>query len=82
MEWISVKDMLPDDFTYVLTCDCRGNINIMYHHHTFNKPFGIDRHNPRYYMVRYWCPLPKPPKSCERYKEVDYEQIQLGESLL
>ena len=83
MKWISVKESLPEDFVEVLTCDCRGNIHIMFHHHKYEKPFGVDRHNPRYYMVRYWQYLPAPPKGCGKHREAaEYEQIQIDESLL
>lgn len=63
-EWISVKDRLPEDSHRVLTCDHRGNINIMFHYDYYKKPFGIDKNHKVYFPVKYWMPLPEPPKEC------------------
>ena len=61
-EWISVKDGLPEDMVDVLTCDEKGNIHIMWHHHEYQYPFNIGRNDIRYFPVTYWCYLPQPPK--------------------
>ena len=61
-EWISVKDRLPEDMVDVLTCDAKGNIHIMWHHHEYQYPFNIGRNDIRYFPVTHWCYLPQPPK--------------------
>ena len=61
-EWISVKDRLPEDMVDVLTCDAKGNIHIMWHHHEYQYPFNIGRNDIRYLPVTHWCYLPQPPK--------------------
>ena len=61
-EWISVKDRLPEDMVDVLTCDAKGNIHIMWHHHEYQYPFNIGRNDIRCFPVTHWCELPKPPK--------------------
>ena len=61
-EWISVKERLPEDMVDVLTCDAKGNIHIMWHHHEYQYPFNIGRNDIRYFPVTYWCYLPQPPK--------------------
>lgn len=61
-EWISVKDRLPEDMVDVLTCDAKGNIHVMWHHHDFMHPFNVGRNDLRYYPVTHWMPLPQPPK--------------------
>jgi hypothetical protein len=63
MGWISVKERLPEDYVKVLTCDVRGNMHVMTHYHGYKKPFCIERNNARYFMVRYWMPLPEPPQN-------------------
>ena len=61
-EWISVKDRLPEDMVDVSTCDEKGNIHIMWHHHEYQYPFNIGRNDIRYFPVTHWCYLPQPPK--------------------
>ena len=61
-EWIPVKDRLPEDMVDVLTCDAKGNIHIMWHHHEYQYPFNIGRNDIRYFPVTHWCYLPQPPK--------------------
>ena len=61
-EWISVKDRLPEDMVDVLTCDAKGNIHIMWHHHEYQYPFNIGRNDIRYFPVTHWGYLPQPPK--------------------
>ena len=61
-EWISVKDRLPEDMVGVLTCDAKGNIHVMWHHHEYPHPFNIGRNDLRYFPVTHWQYLPQPPK--------------------
>ena len=61
-EWISVKERLPEDMVDVLTCDAKGNIHIMWHHHEYQYPFNIGRNDIRCFPVTHWCYLPQPPK--------------------
>ena len=60
--WIPVEERLPEDYERVLTCDGKGNIHIFAHLRHFEYPFGIRPNDPRYYMVKWWMPLPEPPK--------------------
>lgn len=62
MEWISVKDRLPDDNEWVLTWDSHGNYHLFNHYHEFENPFGISKNHPRYYQPTHWMPLPPPPE--------------------
>ena len=64
-KWISVAERLPEDHELVLTCDDRQNIHMMSHTKKYKYPFGISPNNPRYFMVKYWMPLPEPPKDGE-----------------
>lgn len=59
--WIPVTERLPEDYEKVLTCDHKGNIHVMGHHHDFIAPFGITSHDPRYFPVTHWMPLPIRP---------------------
>ena len=59
--WIPVTERLPDDYQLVLTCDGHKNIHMMAHTKKYKYPFGISPEHPRYYMVKYWMPLPEPP---------------------
>ena len=61
MDWISVKERLPEDNKPVLTCDHDGNINIMRHTPGSAIPFNIDQNNIWYWPVKYWMPLPESP---------------------
>ena len=61
-KWIPVTERLPEDHVSVLTCDGIGNVHIFSHYHGFAFPFGIKPTDPRYYMVKWWMPLPEPPK--------------------
>ena len=61
-KWISVKERLPEDYEKVLTCDHKGNIHVMAHHHDFIAPFGITKHDFRYFPVTHWMPLPSLPE--------------------
>ena len=60
--WIPVTERLPEDHVPVLTCDSKGNIHIFSHYHLFTNPFGIKPTNSKYFMVKWWMPLPEPPK--------------------
>lgn len=62
-KWIPVTERLPEDYEQVLTCDERGNIHIFPHLRHFKYPFGIRPENPRYFMPKWWMPLPKAPES-------------------
>ena len=64
--WIPVTERLPEDYDPVLTCDERGNIHIFRHLRHFEYPFGIKPENTRYYMPKWWMPLPQPPESEEQ----------------
>ena len=64
-KWIPVTERLPEDYEQVLTCDENGNIHIFAHLRHFEYPFGIRPNDPRYYMVKWWMPLPEPPESEE-----------------
>ena len=64
MEWISVKERLPDEQTYVLLW-VGGLVNQwIKHYYTRNgrwicmERIGL----PQYYEVKIWMPLPEPPK--------------------
>ena len=71
-EWISVEEKLPEDYEYVLvwyTYFRYGNYNkdysdhaIAYYVEKYKMWFGKDPlgTNPR---IKYWTPLPKPPKN-------------------
>ena len=63
--WIPVTERLPEDHVSVLTCDGIGNVHIFSHYHGFAFPFGIKPTDSRYYMVKWWMPLPEPPKDGE-----------------
>ncbi len=58
MKWISVKDKLPDHYTWVLA------INQVSHYialHTYNNSFRMG--NGKINGITHWMPLPnKPPK--------------------
>lgn len=60
--WIPVTEALPEDYEMVLTCDEKGNIHIFCNTKKYNYPFGIRPENPRFYMPKWWMPLPEPPK--------------------
>jgi len=60
MEWISVKDKLPDKAGYYLICEV-NNIILSLGAKFFSlrgKYFSSD------YLITHWMPLPKPP--CEK----------------
>ena len=61
-KWIPVTERLPEDYEQVLTCDERGNIHMFSHNRLFKYPFGIKPENPRYFMPKWWMPLPEPPE--------------------
>lgn len=63
--WIPVTERLPEDYEQVLTCDERGNIHIFPHLRHFKYPFGIRPEDPRFFMPKWWMPLPQPPKDGE-----------------
>lgn len=63
--WIPVAEKLPEDYELVLTCDDRQNIHMMSQTKKYKYPFGISPVPPRYFMVKYWMPLPEPPKDGE-----------------
>ena len=61
--WIPVTERLPENYEAVMTCDEKGRIHIMAHHHNFQTPFGIVKGNfMGYSPVTHWMPLPEPPK--------------------
>ena len=62
-KWIPVIERLPDEYERVLTCDELGNIHIMYHTKIYAYPFNISPTHPRYFMPKWWMPLPEPPES-------------------
>ena len=64
-KWIPVTERLPEDYELVLTCDDHQNIHMMSHTKKYKYPFGISPDHPRYFMVKYWMPLPEPPEECE-----------------
>ena len=64
-KWIPVRERLPEDYERVLTCDERGNIHIFPHLRHFKYPFGIRPEDPRYFMPKWWMPLPEPPEDAE-----------------
>lgn len=58
MEWISVKDRLPEyDVTVLVYCDYR-NWYSLGHFHINNDLWICSPHQP----VTHWMPLPQPPK--------------------
>ena len=61
--WIPVTERLPEDYERVLTCDERGNIHIFQHLRHFKYPFGIRPEDSRYFMPKWWMPLPQSPES-------------------
>jgi hypothetical protein len=61
MQWVSVKDRLPEKKGRYLTCDHKGNIHILNHFDFYTSPFGISKPNGMYNMVTHWMPLPEPP---------------------
>lgn len=65
-KWIPVTERLPEDYEQVLTCDENGNIHIFAHLRHFEYPFGIRPEDPRYFMPKWWMPLPEPPKDGEK----------------
>ena len=63
--WIDVKDRLPENDGYYLTCDRKGNIHVFYHHPSYvangrNMAFGICKNHPQFYQPIAWMELPKP----------------------
>ena len=60
--WIDVKDRIPENDGYYLTCDHKGNIHVFYHHQGLKEtaPFGICEHHSQYYQPIAWMELPKP----------------------
>lgn len=63
--WIPVTEWLPEEYEQVLTCDEHENIHIMSHTKRYKYPFGINPEHPRYFMPKWWMPLPEPPKAEE-----------------
>ncbi len=66
-EWVSVKNRLPENETYVLASD-KSDVYILKFYQSQDKRFK----NPRYYfessgedeffdLITHWMPLPKPP---------------------
>ena len=69
--WIDVKDRLPENDGYYLTCDHKGNIHVFYHHPSYvandsNTAFGICKNHPQFYQPIAWMELPKPYNRLER----------------
>ena len=69
--WIDVKDRLPENDGYYLTCDHKGNIHVFYHHPIYvangnNTAFGICKNHPQFYKPIAWMELPNPYKRLER----------------
>lgn len=64
--WIPVTERLPENYELVLTCDERGNIHIFPHLRHFKYPFGIRPEDPRFFMPKWWMPLPEPPESGDK----------------
>lgn len=60
--WIPVAERLPENYRKVLTCDAKGNMHINWHCETYEHPFCISEHDPRFYPVTHWMPLPDAPK--------------------
>ena len=57
-EWISVKDRLPEDNTWVLVCNKRGYITIACVN-TYRELEWRNRHNEKINVIAY-MPLPSP----------------------
>lgn len=64
MEWISVKDRLPDTDDYFLIVDYHGNVEMAWFDLYRTKKFQQYDHNvyPFEIHANYWMPLPEPPK--------------------
>ena len=61
VEWIDVKDRLPDKYGDYLTCDEKNNFHVFFYHPAQQFPFGIEPWHPAYYMPTHWAHLPEPP---------------------
>ena len=61
MEWISVKDRLPDKENEVLVFEFRGDVSMAYisgyEWRNFESDFKMDSS-----YITHWMPLPEPPK--------------------
>jgi hypothetical protein len=60
MEWISVKERLPEDDKWVLVTDGLG-IGLAQYNLDQDDFFGYNERKVRGYIT-HWMPLPKPPK--------------------
>ena len=60
-EWISVKDRLPEHGKNVLTLDSMGNYFIG----SFTPDTGWNEQECEWNPVKWWMPLPEPPKEGE-----------------
>ena len=60
MNWISLKDRLPPEHTYVLTWEeCVNSVKIKWVFSNVAK--DIMSSNSRFYKVTHWMPLPDAP---------------------
>ena len=63
MQWISVKDMLPEVGQYILICNSNAvEDNIVCEAVYLDNFFYISQINERAELVTHWMKLPEPPK--------------------
>lgn len=68
MEWISVKDRLPEDSCDVLVAKRNGRVFKMSYHAPFDSGkrifqwFGFGKWIDQHSQITHWMPLPEPPK--------------------
>ena len=62
VKWIPVSEFPMNVNGHYLTCDNKGNMHVMYHYKGYDVPFGVDENHAQYFPVRYFMPLPQPPK--------------------
>ena len=64
MNWISVKECLPEDGKEVLVCDTRDGIIAVLEHDSGE--YASPWHGCEYWLdedeITHWMPLPEPPK--------------------